>query len=96
MLPEIIELLSAAVTLGVAAAAVVAIERVARRVRVFFTEAYESGRRAGLREAIRVADLRGDLAAELAPKGRLGAGLLRAQVAREVSLELQERLEGER
>ncbi len=72
-----------------------AIGAVARKMKALSALAFQAGRRAALREAIRLADLRADLAAELAPCGRLGQGLVRAQVAHEIALELRDLLEAQ-
>jgi hypothetical protein len=49
---------------------------------------YIEGRRSGLKDAIKLARERGDVALYLAPAGEMRTGLIRAQIAHNIELEL--------
>lgn len=51
------------------------------------------GRRDALLEAAALAEQHADIAAELAPEGRLGFGLCRASIAHDIAVELRSRAE---
>ncbi len=63
---------------------------------IWFREIRAAARREAFREAARIAEERADLAAELAPKGRLGEGLGRATIAHEIAVELRALAEAHR
>ncbi len=65
-------------------------------LRRVFEEIRMAARRKAFREAARIAEERADVAADLAPRGRLGEGLGRATIAHEIAVELRAIAEGKR
>ncbi len=60
----------------------------AARVRSTSRLAYVAGRRQGLREAAAIARTRSEVAVQLAPAGRMMAGIVRAQMADQIEEDL--------
>jgi hypothetical protein len=65
-------------------------------LRKVFEEIRTAARRRALRDAAKLAEERAELAAELAPRGRLGEGLGRANIAHEIAVELRAMAESDR
>jgi hypothetical protein len=64
------------------------------RIRAAYLQSVRrSAYREAMREAALIAEERADVAAELAPRGRLGLGLQRASVAHDIAIELRARAE---
>jgi hypothetical protein len=59
------------------------------RARYGLQVAYIEGKRAGLKEAVELAKERGDIAMLVAPRTEFHAGLVRAQTAHQVEMDLR-------